>query len=302
MSAQQNGPLQITDREVTAERLLRASAKLSIDPQIAIDWDLPLDQERYALAPERVSLYGTPLWDSLSEEQRRELSRQEMASIAGTAIWFEALLIQMLIRSVYRLDPCTSHVQYAYTEIADECRHSIMFARFAEKLGRQSYGPDPLARFVGWLVKAGSTSLLTYGGTLVIEEVTDQLQREVMADDRLEALSRTVAQIHVTEEARHRRYTHEELLRICSQRSFLSRRFNRFFLSVGIYFMTRRLIDPRCYAHVGLDPRQAAKVARRNPRRKESITWYARKVMETLTAAGLTGGLSAYFWRRANML
>src|SRR5215469_17005924 len=111
--------LRATDREEIAERLLRSSAKASYDPVTEIDWTKPVDETAYAMPPHRISLYGTPLWDSLTEAQRRELSRQEVASIACVGIWFETILMQMLVRHAYDRDPTTSHVQSSYTEIAD---------------------------------------------------------------------------------------------------------------------------------------------------------------------------------------
>ena len=115
-----NTTLRPTDREDIARRLLRSSAKASYDPLTTIDWETPVDQDRYAIAPHRVSLYGTELWDQLTEAQRKELSRQEVASVACVGIWFETILMQMLIRHAYDRDPTSSHVQYSYTEIGDE--------------------------------------------------------------------------------------------------------------------------------------------------------------------------------------
>ena len=40
--------LRPTDREDIAQRLLRSSAKASYDPRCEIDWDRPVDPDRYA--------------------------------------------------------------------------------------------------------------------------------------------------------------------------------------------------------------------------------------------------------------
>jgi len=80
----------------TAERLLKSSSKNSYDPLLDIDWDAEVPDELAYLPMERVSLYGTALWDEMSEGQRRELSKLELMSVAGTGLWFEIILIQML--------------------------------------------------------------------------------------------------------------------------------------------------------------------------------------------------------------
>ena len=72
-----------------SSRLLASSAKRSYDPLVDIDWDAPTPTDRYGLSPEWSSLYGTPLWDALTEEQRITLTTHEMCSISGVGIWFE---------------------------------------------------------------------------------------------------------------------------------------------------------------------------------------------------------------------
>ena len=188
-----NTTLRPTDREDIARRLLRSSAKASYDPLTTIDWERPVDPDRYAIAPHRVSLYGTELWDQLTEAQRKELSRQEVASAACVGIWFETILMQMLIRHAYDRDPTTSHVQYSYTEIGDECRHSVMFARFVTKLGAPYYPLDRVGRLLGRWFKTTSNGPLTFSAALFVEELLDQMQREMMADEQLEPLTRAVA-------------------------------------------------------------------------------------------------------------
>ena len=131
------------DREELSSRLLGSAAKKSYDPVIDIDWTAPIPEGLYGLSPEWSTLYGTPLWDSLSEDQRISLTIHEYCSISGVGIWFECLLMQLVLRDIYGDDPAQPHVQWALTEIADECRHSVMFARTAETFGVPSYQPPP---------------------------------------------------------------------------------------------------------------------------------------------------------------
>ncbi len=100
-----------------------------------------------------MSLYGTELWERMSAEQRRELSRHELASVASTGLWFEIMLIQMLARYAYDQDPQAAHTQYALTEIGDETRHIIMFAKAIARLRRPTYRPRPLVHHLARAVQ-----------------------------------------------------------------------------------------------------------------------------------------------------
>src|SRR5688572_8731155 len=108
------------DREATAARLLKSSLDHSYEPNIDIDWSAPLVDGLWGVPEHRVSLYGTELWDTLSDEQKRTLSIHELCSVARIGLWFEMILMQMLLRYSYDRDPRSRHIQYALTEIADE--------------------------------------------------------------------------------------------------------------------------------------------------------------------------------------
>lgn len=302
MTAEVAGKPKTTDREDIAKRLLRGSAKASYDPLIEIDWDAPVDPDMWGIRPERISLYGTHLWERMTDAQRKELSRLEVASIATIGIWFETILMQMLVRHTYDNDPTTLHVQYAYTEIADECRHTVMFAKMIEKLGWEAHRLDPVAHQLGRLFKTIAHGPLIFAGALFVEEVLDQFQREAIPDEEILPLVRAVARIHVTEEARHMRYAREEFKRDWPRRGALNKAYSRVVLGLVTYYSATRLINPKVYEQVGLDPKEAYRVAKRNPRWIDTKTWASRKVVDTLETAGAISGLGRYFWKKAGLL
>ena len=51
----------------------------------------------------------------------------------------EVILQQMMLRDIYTKDVTSPEFQWALTEIADECRHSVMFGRLIEALGCPAY-------------------------------------------------------------------------------------------------------------------------------------------------------------------
>ena len=294
--------MKVTDRESVAERLLRSSLEHSFDPSIDIDWDADLVEGLYGIVPERCSLYGTELWDGLTEEQQVTLSVHEICSIAQVGLWFEMILMQMLLRYSYDRDPRTRHVQYALTEIADECRHSIMFARLAERYDVPDYRPGWLVHTLGALFAATAGGPSMFASVLVAEETLDQLQRESMRDERVQPLSRMVNRIHVTEEARHVRYAREELLRTMPRLGRARRELARALTPVVSFVVIRSLIHPGVYGSVGLDQRTARRMALANPYHRDTIAWSARKLMPFLREVGIVGGPFARLWRRAGLL
>ena len=289
-------------REETATRLLRSSAERSLDPYVEIDWAAPAVPGRFWQPPERSSLYGTELWAALTEEQRIELTKHEVASIASVGIWFELILMQMLVRDLYDRDPRTAHVQYGLTEIGDECRHSVMFARMIEKMGCPSYGPGRVAQLLGRFFKATSSGPLSFAAALYVEEILDIRQREAMRDVSLQPLVRDVSRVHVVEEARHMRYARDEVARKFGRLSRPARWHAQLVFAAVGRIASARLIHPQVYAAVGLDPRQAKRAARSNPHWQETQRWSAGRVLGFARQVGLVGGPAKPLWKLSGLL
>lgn len=292
----------IAPREDTAARLLRSSVDKSYDPSIDIDWDAPLEEGKYGIVPERISLYGTELWDRMSQEQRITLSVHEFCSVARIGLWFEMILMQMLLRYAYDRDPRRAHIQYALVEIADECRHSMMFAKATERYGVPDYAPGRLTHEQGRLMAAIGTGPAMFAGTLYVEEILDQLQREGMRDERVQPLSRMINKIHVTEEARHVRYAREELQRIVPRINRAERAWARYLTARIAFVVARNLIHPEVYRSVGIDPKAGRAAALANPNHQETLRWSARKLIPFLREQGLVGGPSELLWKRAHLI
>ncbi|MGW6444862.1 AurF N-oxygenase family protein [Lentzea sp. NPDC055074] len=294
--------MRVADREKTAERLLKSSAEKFYDPEVDIDWSAPLVDGLFYIPEQRISLYGTPLYDSLTQEQRVELSKHELASIASVGLWFELLLMQMLVKVVYNADPTSRHAQYALTEVADECRHSTMFARLVERIGCPPYGPRKHVHRLGKLLPTIGYGPAMYGSILVAEEILDRLQREAMNDETVQPLVRMVNRIHVLEEARHVRFAREELTRGMEGLRGFEKPYQKWLIATVSMMITRTIINPEVYAAVGLDVREAHRQALGNPRFQETIRWSGERIMSFLEEAGLVGKPGMHAWRRSFLI
>jgi hypothetical protein len=289
----------VADREKTAERLLKSSADKFYDPDVDIDWAAPIVDGKYFQPEHRVSLYGTYLWDRLTPEQRIELGKHEVASVASNGIWFELLLIQMLVNDAYSKDPTTNHVRYALTEIADECRHSTMFSKAIERLGVPAYGPRTITHRLGRLLPIIGYGPALYGSVLIVEELLDRLQREAMADENVQPMIRMVNRIHVLEEARHVTFARQEVVAGMPGLSKAELYYQRWLIAQVAYHVTHTLINPKAYRAVGLNPEEAYSVAMKSPHYHETIRWAGERIMAFLDDAGLIGAPSMKTWHRS---
>jgi hypothetical protein len=289
-------------REQTAQRLLDSSLRHSYDPELEIDWDAPLDPDAYWLPPQRSSLYGTDLWQKMTHAQQVELTKQEVVSAASAGIWFETILMQMLIREYYDQDPTSRHAQYALTEVADECRHSIMFGRMIEKMGVKPYPANWRDQQLGRYMKATAHGAHMYAAILIAEEVLDSFQREIMVDDSLQPLIRMVSRIHVVEEARHVRYAREELVRQVEKAGPIQLQYSRIVIGRAAQSIAGRLIHPNIYRAVGIKPSVGQKAALQNPAFGETLRWSGQRVVAYLSELGLIAGVGRPLWRSSRLM
>ncbi|MFG2894339.1 diiron oxygenase [Streptomyces sp. NPDC048248] len=292
----------LKDREQVAERLLDSSAKHSFDPDTELDWDAPLEDGKWFWPPELVSLYDTPLWKRMSPEQQQDLSRHEAASLASLGIWFEIILMQLLVRHIYDKPVTSAHVRYALTEIADECRHSKMFARMIHKGGAPTYPVSRLNHNLARVLKTVSTTPGSFACTLLGEEILDWMQRLTFPDERVQNIVRGVTRIHVVEEARHVRYAREELRRQMVTAPRWEQELTRISSGEAARVFAVAFVNPDVYTNVGLDRREAVAQVKASGHRREVMQTGARRLTDFLDEIGVLRGVGRRLWKSSGLL
>ena len=137
---------------------------------------------------------------------------------------------------------------------------------------------------------------------LVGEEIFDSLQRQMMDDDDLQPVVQRLMRIHVTEEARHIQFARDGL----RKRVPSMRRLPKFFVAningLGRYFFRFLFTNEVQYRRVGLDARQARRMARNSPSRLETQILGFAPLAAFLEEVGLLGPIARRMWRRSGFL
>ncbi|GAB7143460.1 AurF N-oxygenase family protein [Mycobacterium riyadhense] len=290
-------------REEFSERLLKGSVKKSYEPIVDIDWDAPLDPDKFYLPPKLVSLYGTPMWDEMTREQQIELSRQELVNTLSAGIWFENMLNQSLLRTILHEDPTSRSTHYKLTELGDETRHMVMFGKAIERIGAKPVRPR---RFHRWIINALPLAFqrgsMLWVAALIGEEIFDSLQRQMMDDPELQPIIQRLMRIHVTEEARHIQFARDGARKRVAEMPRINRWFMANINGLGGYFFRYLFSNPIPYARTGLDPRRARATARNSPHRHEMQMAGFAPLAAFLTEVGLMGPIARSGWKRSKFL
>ncbi|MCV7067197.1 diiron oxygenase [Mycolicibacterium farcinogenes] len=291
----------VAARDAFSARLLKGSVRKSYAPVVDIDWDAPLDPDKFFLPPRIVSLYGTPLWDKMSRAEQIELSRQELANTLSAGIWFENILNQSLLRKMMHQDPTSHSTHYELTELGDETRHMVMFGKAIDKIGAKPVRPRLYQRIINSLPFVFRGSVL-WVAALVGEEIFDSLQRQMMDDPELQPMVQRLMRIHVTEEARHIQFARDGLRKRTPSMPWYKRAWVANLNGAGGPFFRYLFTNKVQYARVGLDPRAARRMARASAHRREvQISGFA-PLAAFLEEVGLMGRIGRRMWRRAGFL
>ncbi|MGX1806255.1 AurF N-oxygenase family protein [Nocardia sp. NPDC055321] len=290
-------------REAFAQRLLLGSAKKSYDPVVDIDWNAPLDPDKLFLPPEVISLYGTPLWEAMSAEQRRELSRQELASVLSVGIWFENLLNRLLLRELMNGDPTSRHSHYTLTEMGDECRHMMMFGKLIDRIEARPYWPNRYERLVISSLQLFLRGPMVWVGALVGEEIFDAIQRRTLDDADLQPIVARAMRIHVTEEARHIGFARDALARRAPTMTAAERAYTRMCVAIAAPLFVHLMTNWHMYVRAGIeDGRGARRMARANPHARRALGIGAANLGAFLDKQGLMGPIGKRIWQRRGLL
>ena len=289
-------------RQEFAERLLKGSVKKSYAPVVDIDWDAPLDPDKFFLPPRCVSLYNTPMWDEMTREQQIELSRQEFVNTLSAGIWFENMLNQSLLRDILHKDPTSNATHYALTELGDETRHMVMFGKAIERVGARPVRPK---RYQRWAINAlplAFRGAFLWVAALIGEEIFDSLQRQMMDDPELQPMVQRLMRIHVTEEARHIQFARDGLRKRVPEMSNMKRFWFANINGLGGIFFRYLFTHPVSYQRAGLDGRAARRIARANPHYHETQRTGFGPLAAFLTEVGLMGPIARRLWKRTKFL
>ncbi|MGI8679101.1 MAG: AurF N-oxygenase family protein [Jatrophihabitans sp.] len=289
-------------REDVALRLLKGTTKRRYDPAVDVDWVTPPDPGKWFMPPEAVSLYGTQIWQAMSNAERHELARQETASVLSQGIWFENTLTQGILRTNLWSDPTSAHSQYALTELGDETRHMVMFGRAITWTGAHPYRLNSLQTLAVQSFPLIYRGLFLWVAALCGEEFIDAQQRVAMRDERVQPLMRQVMQIHVLEEARHIRFAREGVARRIQRARWWEKEFAKQANGGAVLVLDRLGINPEVYRRCGLDAGTAVRQARRNPHLLERRQRCFAPMWSFFGEHGLDGTLARHAWQQAGFL
>jgi hypothetical protein len=273
----------------TVHRLSALSERDYQSPYTAMEWPATVDPEgTWYSSPELISLYGTPLYEELSEKARRRLSFHEAANFYSLNIHGEKTLMRGLAARLYRKD-LMEVAPYLHHFLDEENKHSVYFGRFCTRYAR--IYPSRQLEFQNTAPR-DIDDFLFFAKVLIFEHLADYYNERQAHDERLDPIARFINQNHHAEESRHLAFGRRLVAALwgaCapdwneSAMSTIRGDLEQFFLASW-----REYYSPDVYADMGFpDPWQVSDIAWSADQQREHRRNASRKCMRFLTSTGI---------------
>ena len=184
-----------------ATRLTKYSQTRVWDPHTTFEWPAALDDTKWAMSPELLSIYGTDAYEALDEAQRKRLALYEVGNFFSLVLQGERPLVQGLIHRLYSKHNSPAVTEYLHHFVDEENKHMMMFGEFCRRYVGKVYPEKKVA--LSREYAPGEEDVAFYCKVMVVEEFGDYYNVVMARDESVDPMVRKINRVHQVDEARH---------------------------------------------------------------------------------------------------
>ena len=220
-----------------------------------IPWKEPGTADGRVIADELIDIYGSPLWERLSEGQRVELNRRIAAWRLSTLMYGEQgamLACSQLVDVVEGAD----HKFFQATQVMDEARHNEVLDRYlTERVGIRYGVPKNERDLFDSILTESRWYLKTIALQLVAETFAVALFK-MMSESARDPVLGTICKRILQDESRHMGFGMLSLPRVVNEASAAERRELEDYTCFALEKTLMGFFPLEAYQDVGLSPHQ----------------------------------------------
>ena len=246
--------------DAASEDLLKLYAKgkqQQWDAEKRIDWSLEVDpDDPMQMDDSVVPLYGTPLWNRLTEAKRSELRYHSQVFNLSQFLHGEQGALICAARIVQDV-PAIESKFYAATKVMDEARHVEAYRKLLTEKFRFVY---PISKPLQTLIEQALTDRrwdFTYLGMQVLIEGLALVAFQRIRDYSKNLLCQAVNAYVMQDEARHVAFGRLALRDYYPKLTEAERREREEFVVEGCYHLRDRFNSPEMWERLGIDLKDA---------------------------------------------
>jgi predicted GNAT family N-acyltransferase len=276
------------------ERLENMAEAGYYNPYTMFDWPAVLMLDRPWMSEDLTTLFGTPVWDTLSREQQLALTRFESIHFFSLNVHgIRELMSEVVLR--IHTKPYAGVSEFLHHFIGEENEHMWFFSKFCLDYGGKIYPPTPnigLGRALE--VSKPATELVMFARILIFEEIVDYFNARMATDESLPEIAREINRIHHQDESRHVAFGRQIFTQLLDQ---VKRNYPQDLVPLNEYlrdylaFSIRSLYHPAVYRDAGIpDPARVRADALASSERADAHARILQRTIRFLERSGLEMG------------
>jgi hypothetical protein len=269
---------------------LYAKAKrLQWDADDRIDWSLDLDPENpMELPDEALSLFGSPVWNRMTKEEKASLRRHQQAWQISQFLHGEQGALICTAKIVQQV-PHMDAKYYAATQVMDEARHVEAYSRLLHEKFKLAY---PITPTLARLLEATITDRrwdMTYLGMQILIEGLALAAFQRIRDNSTNTLCGAVNAYVMQDEARHVAFGRLALRDYYPQLTEAERDEREAFVVEACYHMRDRFNQKEVWENLGLPVAECVAAVERSDTMQQFRRRLFTRIVPTVKDIGLWG-------------
>jgi hypothetical protein len=217
-----------------------------------LDWSIDVDPESQLLPDLGIGIYGTPIWDRLTEKEKRKLRHEAVTWQLCQFLHGEQgalLATAQIVDSV----PWFEGKMYGSTQVMDEARHVEVYRRFVKEKLQHEYPVNPELKKLLDLILTDSRWDMKFLGMQIIVEGLALAAFGTMRDTTTNPLLRDLTAAVMEDESRHVAFGVLSLREFCEGLSEKDRNEREEFVYEACVLMRDRISNREVWEAMGLD-------------------------------------------------
>ena len=242
--------------DATRKRLMRLYENAKRDQWNGtdrLDWSIDVDPEKGLVPDMGIGIYGTPIWDRLTEKEKAKLRHEAITWQLCQFLHGEQgalLATAQIVDSV----PWYEAKQYGATQVMDEARHVEVYRRFVQEKLQHEYPVNPQLKQLLDQILTDSRWDMKFLGMQIIVEGLALAAFGTIRDTTSNALLRDLTAAVMEDESRHVAFGVLSLREFCENLSEKDRNEREEFVYEACVLMRDRITNREVWESMGLDP------------------------------------------------
>src|SRR5436190_14208475 len=269
--------------------LYEKGKKLQWNTNARIDWSQNLDPENpQELPDESVSIFGSPMWERLTRQEKATLRRHFQAWQLSQFLHGEQGALVCTAKIVQQV-PTIDAKFYAATQVVDEARHVEAYARLLHEKYDLVYPINPHLKSLLDDTLADARWDFTYLGMQVLIEGVALAAFGVIRDQATNPLAQSVTAYVMQDEARHVAFGRLALRDYYPQLTEKERDEREEFIVEGCYLLRDRFLAEEVWDALGLPVEECMRYVDRSEMMQMYRTSLFTRIVPTIKEIGLWG-------------